>query len=246
MTAMINLDGGNLTAYRSDPEGEVRGAVIVIHEIWGLVDHIKDIADRFAGEGYIAIAPDLLTGVGIPPEVGLQLIPLMFEPDEEKRTAAQPILREKLAPLGSPEFGQWAVAALGSVVDYLADIPAVNGNIAVVGYCFGGTYSFALAAADPRVRAAVPYYGQPPASTDIAAIACPVLALYGELDPGLMASLPDVTASMEEAGIDFSSKVYGGAKHAFFNDTNSTTYNEVAAVDAWERTTAFLATNLTR
>jgi len=246
MTGMIELDGGNLTAYRSDPAGEVRGAVIVIHEIWGLVDHIKDIADRFAAEGYLAIAPDLLSGVGIPPEVGLQLIPLMFEPDEAKRSAAQPILREKLAPLNSPEFGQWALNALGKVVDYVAAEPAVGNSIGVVGYCFGGTYSFALAAADPRVKAAVPYYGQPPESTDVSQIACAVLALYGEHDPNLMASLPTVTANMLEAGIVFESKVYSDAGHAFFNDTNAVTYNANVAADAWERTTTFLDAELAR
>lgn len=241
---MIELDGGNLAAYRADPVGEVRGAVIVIHEIWGLVDHIKGIADRFAAEGYIAIAPDLLTGVGIPPEVGLQLAPLMFEPDEAKRTAAQPLLREKLAPLNSPGFGTWAVDALVTVVDYLEQQDGVDGRIAVSGFCFGGTYSFALAAADPRIRAAVPFYGQPPEATKIENIACPVLALYGELDPNLMAGLPQVVAAMEENTIDFQYKVYEGARHAFFNDTNSITYDSDAAADAWGRTTAFLVESL--
>jgi len=241
MTGMIELDGGAFSAYRSDPEGPVRGAVIVIHEIWGLVDHIKNIADRFAGEGYIAIAPDLLTGVGIPPEVGLQLIPLMFETDDAKKSAAQPILRDKLAPLHAPEFGLWAVNALRSVVDYLAEQREVGGNIAVVGYCFGGTYSFALAAADPRVRAAVPFYGQPPETTEIAAIACPVLALYGQHDPSLIANLPAVTESMANAGVDFRAHVYPDAGHAFFNDTNPATYRADDAADAWQRTLAFLS-----
>jgi carboxymethylenebutenolidase len=243
MTGMIELDGG-LSAYRSDPQGDVRGAVIVIHEIWGLVDHIKNIADRFAAEGYIAVAPDLLTGVGIPPEVGLQLGELMFEKDDAKRSEAQPILREKLAPLGAPGFGEWAVGALVTTVDYLTEQPGVEGNIGVVGYCFGGTYSFALAAADPRVRAAVPYYGQPPETTDIAAIACPVLALYGQHDPKLMASLPDVTQAMSDAGVDFDSHVYPDAGHAFFNDTNPVTYSKSDADDAWQRTTTFLRENL--
>ena len=245
MTSTIQIDGGALTAYEARPEGRPKGAVVVIHEIWGLVPHITSIADRFAGEGYLAVAPDLLTGIGIPPEVGLALQPLMFESDDAKRTAAQPILREKLAPLNSPEFGQWAIAALKKVVDYLDAEPEINGRIAVVGFCFGGTYSFALAAADARVLAAVPYYGAPPESTEISAIVGSVLALYGQNDPRLIDGLPAVTAAMTAAGVDFSAHVYEGAGHAFFNDSNPITYREDAAEDAWARTLHFLEVSLT-
>jgi carboxymethylenebutenolidase len=120
----------------------------------------------------------------------------------------------------------------------------LDGRIAVTGFCFGGTYSFALAAADPRVRAAVPFYGTAPDADAVARIACPVLALYGEDDPRIMATLPEARKAMADAGVAFTEKIYPGARHAFFNDTNATAYDAAAAGDAWARTLAFLAGHL--
>src|SRR5882757_92240 len=82
-----------LSAYRAEPVGELRGALVLIHEIWGLVDHIKDIADRYAAEGYLVIAPDILSRGGVTPEVGSELSRLMAGTEEE-RTKAQPLMRE--------------------------------------------------------------------------------------------------------------------------------------------------------
>ena len=93
---MIELPQHDLTAYRADPPGEVRGGIVVIQEIWGLADHIKDVADRFAKQGYLAIAPDLLGHVGLTPDVGAELQQLMSA-DEATRTAAQPRMREVFA-----------------------------------------------------------------------------------------------------------------------------------------------------
>jgi carboxymethylenebutenolidase len=233
-----------LSAYRAEPVGMLRGSLIVIHEIWGLVDHIKDVADRFAAEGYLVIAPDLLSKAGIQPEVGLELNRLMFSVEEAERSSAQPLMRERLAPSRSPEYAKWAIGTLRSVVDYLELQPEVDGRIGVLGFCFGGTYSFALAAADDRVRSAVPFYGAPPEATDLAATQCPVLALYGANDERLMQSLPAVVQGMKEAGADFWSHVYDDAGHAFFNDTNTTTYRRDAATDAWTRTIEFLRETL--
>lgn len=231
---------GDLPAYRVEAGGQLRGALIVIHEIWGLVPHITSVADRFAKQGYLVVAPDLLSGIGITPDVGAEINRLMFSASEEDRALAQPMMREKMAPRNTPEYGEWAVAALRSVVDYLETQPGIDGRIAVLGYCFGGTYSFALAAADPRIRAAVPYYGAPPETSDLAAIGCPVLALYGGTDERLMASFPAVESAMRDAGADFSSHIYPSAGHAFFNDSNAVTYNAEAASDAWNRTIEFL------
>ena len=236
--AMIEIDG--VPAYRAEAVGELRGALVVIHEIWGLVPHIKDIADRYAAEGYLVVAPDLFSGIGLTPEIGLEINRLMFSADEAERSAAQPLMREKTAPSHSPEYGAWAVATLKKAVDYLEAQPGIDGRIGVLGYCFGGTYSFALAAADPRLRAAVPYYGQPPETADLAAIDCPVFALYGGTDERLMTSFPDVNAAMHDAGVQFTSHIYPEAGHAFFNDTNSVMYRADAAADAWNRTLEFL------
>ena len=240
MGAMVDLDG--VTVYRAEPTVPPRGALVLIHEIWGLVPHIRDVADRYAAEGYLVLAPDLLSDAGITPEVGAELAALRDEPDEEKRLAGQVILREKLAATHEPAFAAEAVTKLRLVVDALAAEPGIGGRIAVTGFCFGGTHSFALAAADPRVRAAVPFYGTAPA--DVARIACPVLALYGEDDPRIMTTLPQTQKDMTDAGVAFTAKVYPGARHAFFNDTNATSYDPVAAADAWALALAFLARHL--
>ncbi|MBB5842773.1 carboxymethylenebutenolidase [Conyzicola lurida] len=243
MGSMIEL-ADNLTAYRAEPVGEVRGGLVLIHEIWGLVAHITDVADRFAAEGYLVLAPDILGPTGVSAEVGDELQRLLFNSDEKTRTEAQPILREKLAPSNAPEYAAWAVGALRSAVDYLDAQPGVDGRIAVTGFCFGGGYSFALAAADPRVRAAVPFYGYPPTAVDT--IGCPVLAFYGDEDERLMTSLPALTATMADAGVTFTAQTYEGAGHAFFNDTNGMTYRPDAAADAFARALAFLRTTLSR
>lgn len=242
MGEFLQISG--VTVYRAEPVDEPKAALILIHEIWGLVAHIQDIADRFAGEGYLVLAPDLLTEVGITPEVGLELNELRKEPDEAKRLAAQPLLRERLAPARSAEFAESAVRRLKLLVDELAQDPRVADRIAVTGFCFGGTYSFALAAADVRVRAAVPFYGRAPEPDQIAAITIPVLALYGENDPPLMEVLPEVVAEFERVNPRFEHKVYPDAGHAFFNDTNPNAYVPEVARDAWQRTLAFLEQTL--
>jgi carboxymethylenebutenolidase len=238
------IEFGDFTGYVTHPAGEVKGGLIVIEEIWGLVDHIKDVADRFAAQGYIVVAPDILSHAGITPEVGGELERLRESADEEERTRVQPLMREKMAPLNQPEYGAWAVGALKKVVDWLEAQPAIAGRIAVTGFCFGGTYSFALAAADDRVRAAAPFYGAPPQATEYDGFACPVRAFYGEQDERLISGLPEVEQRMSEAGVDFEATVYPGAGHAFFNDTNTHAYNADAANDAWEKVNGFLATAL--
>ena len=238
-----DIDGGPLSAYRAEPVGELRGALIVIHEIWGLVDHIKDVADRYAAEGYLVIAPDILSHGGVTPEVGAELTRLMHSDDEEERVAAQPMLREKMAPVNAPDYAAWAVGALKTVVDYLEVQPDVQGRIGVLGFCFGGSYSFALAAADQRIRGAVPFYGAPPESADLPRLECPVLALYGEEDERLISSLPEVSQRMRDAGVDFTFHVYPHAGHAFFNDAGPRYVADVAS-DAWSRSLEFLRGSL--
>lgn len=244
MGTMIEFPEHDLSAYRADPDGAPRGAVVVIQEIWGLVDHVKDVADRFAAQGYVAVAPDLLGHVGLTPEVGERIFELMFSSSEEDRLAAQPQMRAATTPARQPGFAAWAVPALRHVVDSLVDEPGVEGRVGVVGFCFGGTYAFALAAADDRVRAAVPFYGSFPENADPATIACPVLAFYGEQDHGITDGVPDLESRMQEAGVDFTARVYHGVGHAFFNDTSPTKYDAEVAADAWDRTLAFFGEHL--
>ncbi|WP_323096303.1 dienelactone hydrolase family protein [Intrasporangium sp. YIM S08009] len=246
MGTMTEFPEHELSAYRADPEGDPRGAVVVVQEIWGLTDHITGVADRFAAEGYVAVAPDLLAHVGLTAEIGSRIFALNNSASEQERLAAQPQLREATTPARQPEFAAWAVPALRAVVDALAGEPGIDGRVGVVGFCFGGTYAFALAAADERVRAAVPFYGTFPEQADPATIACPVLALYGEDDHRITDGVPDLEARMDEAGVDFTARVYHGVGHAFFNDDAPSRYNADVAADAWQRTLAFLAEHVGR
>ncbi|HEU0206550.1 MAG TPA: dienelactone hydrolase family protein [Pseudolysinimonas sp.] len=229
----------DVSVYRADPPREPRGALIVIHEIWGLVDHIKTVADRYADEGYLVIAPDLLSDAGVTPEVGAELFEMMWDTDEQRRSANQPRLREAFAASSAPEFAAGALAKLTAVVDALEHETGVSARIGVLGFCFGGSYSFSLAESDPRVTAAVPFYGsaQP---DEVASIRCPVLAFYGDQDQRLMDALPALQQAMTAAGVDFEAKVYPDAGHAFFNDTNPSTFDPAAAGDAWGRSLEFL------
>jgi len=237
----FEIDGGSIPAYRADPEGAPRGAVIVIHEVWGLVGHIRDVADRFAAAGYLAIAPDILTNAGVPPEVGDELQRLMFSGTDEERAGAQPLMREKLSVANAPEYAEWATRVLAQVVDFLAAQSEVQGRIFVVGFCFGGSYAYALAADDLRVRGAVPFYGTAPEHASVADIRCPVLAFYGEQDGRVTSGIPELTEAFKASGTDYTPVVYPGVGHAFFNDTNPVTYSPEVAEDAWRRTLDFLA-----
>lgn len=236
----------DFSAYVARPEGAPQGAVIVIHEIWGLVDHITGIADRLAAEGYLAVAPDLLSSIGIDKHIGLELHDIMFSPDEKVRIDGQPRLRDALSPLRSPGYGAWAVGSMKAVVDWIETQDGVDGRIAITGFCFGGSQSFALAAHDDRIRAAIPFYGTGPDPESLAGISCPVLALYGGEDAPLIDALPDLTARMKAASVDFRPHVYEGSRHAFFNDTNPITFNAESAADAWGKLLAFLDENLVR
>lgn len=242
MTEMIAVplaDGQSLDVAVARPAGESIGGLVLIHEIWGLVAHIEDVADRFAGEGWLVAAPDILSHAGVAPALGTELFALMNSDDEEARTAAQPRLRDALSGMRAPEYARWAVAALRATVDWLEGQPGVEGRVAVTGFCFGGTYAFLLASEDDRVRAVAPFYGTAPSADRIARIGAPVLALYGQHDPALIDALPSVTEAMAGAGVDFETVVYPGSAHAFFNDTGSR-YNPEDAADAWARVTRFL------
>ncbi|MEO6116650.1 MAG: dienelactone hydrolase family protein [Pseudolysinimonas sp.] len=238
---MLTVNG--VSVYRADPQGEPRGALIVIHEIWGLVPHITDIADRYAAEGYLVFAPDLLSNAGVTPEIGAELFEMMYDTDEQRRTANQPRLRDAFAASRAPEFAAGAIAKLTALVDALEQEKGVAGRIGVLGFCFGGSYSFSLAESDSRVRAAVPFYGSAQPG-EVASIHCPVLAFYGDQDERLMAALPALQKAMTDAGVAFEAKVYPDAGHAFFNDTNPHSFDPAAAGDAWGRSLEFLRAHL--
>lgn len=234
----LTYDGKEFPAYLAQPAGNIKGGIIVIHEVWALNDHTKNIADRYAREGYVALAPNLLTMTDIA-KYADQLSLDLFNP--EKRSEAQPKLRALMVPMQTEEFDTTTLAKLDTCFDYLYDMPDIQQNVAITGFCFGGGYTYKMAIREPRLRAAVPFYGRAPLDSEtLRKITCPVLAFYGENDQGLMKDLPELEEKMHEADVDFEAVVYPGCGHAFFNDTNPFAYNEHAARDAWKRALGFL------
>ena len=243
---MIELtsNGESFPVYITKPSREVKGGLILIHEVWGLADHIKDVARRFSKEGYVVIAPDLLSDTRITAELTGDLQKELFDP--ERRSQAQPKIRKLMAPLQAPGFGDKTIAKVESCYDFIAKQEGVRERVGIVGFCFGGTYSFSLAVHEPRLKAAVPFYGHADFTIDeLKKITCPILAFYGEKDENLMNALPELKEKMEEARVNFTAQIYKDCGHAFFNDTNPFTYNEFAAKDAWQKTLEFLSANLT-
>ncbi|MGO4384267.1 dienelactone hydrolase family protein [Specibacter sp. RAF43] len=245
MGTMIDFTaaGENFQAYRADPQGPIKGAVVVIHEIWGLVDHIKDVADRFAEAGYVAAAPDLMGLAGLDAVLLADLGAGLADP--AARNEIQPRIRAATVPLRSPETAARVQAGVSEVFNYLQETPEGSGRTAVVGFCFGGTYSFALAVGESRLAAAVPFYGHATYdAAELAGIACPVLAFYGEEDKALVEALPTLITTMGEAGVDFTYTVFADAGHAFFNDTSPLAYRPEPAAIAWAQTLEFLGQHL--
>lgn len=227
-------------AYLARPDGVPKGAVIVIHEVWGLADHIKSVADRLASEGYLAFAPDLLSGTGVDVSSIINLQEALFDP--KRRNEVQPVLRKAMAPMQDPQFGTKTLERLQACFDFVYGLPDAGQKVAVMGFCFGGTYSYSLAVVEPNLKLALPFYGHSNQTVDeLKQIKCPVRAFYGENDENLISSLPELTQHMKEAGVDYVSKVYPGCGHAFFNDTNKNAYNAEAAADAWKLTLEYLA-----
>ena len=198
-------------------------AVIVIQEWWGLDNWVKDQARALAREGYVALAVDLYRGK------------VTSNPDEAHQ------LMNGLAP-------DRALRDLKAALTYLQGRPDVKRDrIGSIGWCMGGRYSLALATEEPRLAAAVAYYGAPP--TDPAAIArikAPVLGNFGGDDKGPSPEqVKAFEAAMKAAGKAVDLKIYEGAPHAFANVNNPWKgYREAAARDAWARTTAFFAQHL--
>jgi carboxymethylenebutenolidase len=241
MGEMIELSAGGkqFPAYVARPEGEIKGALIVIHEVWGLVNQVKGVADRLASVGYVALAPEFLGEMGITEKLAGELQSELFDP--ERRSKAQPKIRELMTPMQAPGFAETTLAGVQECFAYLEGQEGVNGRIGITGFCFGGSYSFSLAVHQPKLKVAIPFYGHADFSVEeLKNISCPVLAFYGESDERLMTSLPELKTKMKEAGVDFTPQVYPDCGHAFFNETNPFAYNKTAADDAWGKTLGFI------
>jgi len=217
-------DGGKLVTWVVYPEKkEKAGAVIVIHEIFGLTDWVRGVADQLAKDGFVALAPDLLSGKG--PNGG---------GTESLGDDVTKVIRT-LTP-------ETVNSRLDAVRDYALKIPAANGKVGTVGYCWGGSGSFAYAVAQPKLNAAVVYYGTSPSdAADYAKIGAPVLGLYGGDDARVNATIPAAEAGMKSTGKRYTVRIFDGAGHGFLRQqTGRDGANMKAAEQAWAATLAFL------
>jgi carboxymethylenebutenolidase len=225
-TVSYKSGADTVNGYLARPQGKGPfPGVIVIQEWWGLNDWVKRQADALAGQGYVALAPDLYRGK-------------VTDKPEEAHQLMSGLSQDR------------ALQDLKAAYAHLASQKDVKGDrIGAVGWCMGGRYALLLAAEEPRLRAAVPYYGAPP--TDAAAIArikAPVLGNFGGDDKGPSPDqVKEFEAAMKKAGKSVDVKIYEGAPHAFANENNPWGgYRKEAAADAWQRTLSFLNAQLKR
>lgn len=223
--AMVPLAAGSrdsIAAWVVYPEVSRNApVVVVIHEIFGLSTWVRGVADQLAAEGYIAIAPDLLSierGGATTDSLGY----------DQARALIRNVTPEKMN------------AMVGAVAQYGMSLPAATRSYGVVGYCWGGSSSFNHAVSNaPGLKAAVVYYGTSPEAADIAKVRVPVLGLYGGNDQRVNATIPVADSTMRAIGGRFVSKVYEGAGHGFLRAQEQPA-NLAAAQQAWPETIAFL------
>jgi carboxymethylenebutenolidase len=264
---IVNFEGetGRIEAYLSRPGAiEPRPAVIVIHEIFGLVDHTKDVANRFAAQGYVVLAPNLysadeamrsqLTPTNISSLMQfMQTVPPgkmrdvsfvqqeLSKQSDEKRMSLQKTMQLLFGGLPRDKLTQDLVKA----VEFVNSQTFVKqGLVGSVGFCFGGGMSINLAC-HAETAACVVFYGENPTPIDLVRnIKCPVLGIYGGEDVRINSTLDQLVKAMIEYKKDFEMRIYPGAPHAFFNDTSRATYKPEAAKDAWDRVLRFFSRTL--
>jgi carboxymethylenebutenolidase len=215
-------NGGEARGYLSVPESGGGPGVVVIQEYWGLVPHIEDVADRFAAEGFVALAPDLYHGdvARSPDEAGKMMMALNIAQTERD---------------------------LRGAIQYLLDDEATKGDrVGTVGFCMGGALSLYAASKNAQVGACVVFYGvHPKVEPDFDNLRAPVLGIFAEKDdfvpPEAVSALEE---KMREHGKSIETHTYPGADHAFFNDTRPEVHDPDASADAWRRTIEFLRANL--
>jgi carboxymethylenebutenolidase len=232
----VKIKNGNreVSSFVVYPESKNKTtAVIVIHEIFGMSDWVQSLTDQLAEAGYVAIAPDLLSGMG-PNGGGTSSL---------TGDAVGKAIRD-LPP-------DQITADLNAVADYISKVPASNGKIVVTGYCWGGGQSFRYATNNPNVKAAFVFYGPAPASADgtpdkaaLAKITAPVYGFYAGNDARINATLPKTTEAMAELKKKFEPVTYEGAGHGFMRAGEAPDANEAnkkARDDAWIRWKKLLA-----
>jgi carboxymethylenebutenolidase len=221
LPSTVEFSGGNVTqkakGFLARPDDdEKHAAVIVIHEIWGLVEHIKDVSRRFAREGFVSLAVDLFDGKTV-------------SKIEEGRTLREEFREEKI------------LKDLRGGFNYLQSLDCVNQeSIGSVGFCMGGGLSLLFACHNENLGAAVVFYGRNPSPIDLVKnIRCPILCNYAGADIAITESdINLLKQTLMKYGKTFDVKIFPDAPHGFFNDTRES-YRPEAAKDAWERTLNF-------
>ena len=220
---MLTSQGEEINGYLVRPgEAGQYPAILVCHENRGLNDHIRDVARRFAKEGYVALAVDLLSREG-----GTENL----DPDQ---------VPGLLGDAGPARHEADFIAAF----DYLQSLDFVDGErIGMTGYCFGGGVTWQVTTALPQLKAAVPFYGRGPDLDKVPNIQAAVLGVYAELDERINAGNDALEQALIEADITYQINVYPGVNHAFHNDTGQR-YVEEQATQAWLDTLAWFETHL--
>lgn len=217
----VKHDGRAVETFVVYPESkDKRPVVLIIHEIFGMTDWVQDLADQVAAAGYIAVAPDLLSGMG--PNGGRSS-------SFEKGTVTEAV--SHLNP-------DQVTADLNAAADYANKIPASNGKLYVAGFCWGGGQSFRFATNRADLSAAFVFYGPPPDKAAMARITAPVYGFFAGKDERIGAMIPDAIANMKAAGKTFEPVTYDGAGHGFMRAgeaPDADAGNRKARTDAWER-----------
>jgi carboxymethylenebutenolidase len=234
--------------------------LVVIHEVFGVTPWVLEVAQRFAGEGYLTAAPDLFVGRLHPhftPQAALRLMPLVWQMPVETRIVRKAFEAALSAQRTEDVDIAWALARLSqgfegmgpmvgdlrATVQRLRSDSSCSGRVGCAGFCFGGKMAFHLACAEPSLGAAVVFYGGAPREEDMANIACPVLGLYGEDDEHITKDVPRAQAAMRRLGKPFETEVYNRTGHAFARP-GSAHYREDRAKEAFARADAFLGKHL--
>ena len=221
--AMIRTgDGDSLRVWVVYPERSTKApVVVVVHEIFGLSSWIRSVADQLAADGFIAVAPDLLTMKNLPSGPDSVLAPL-----------AQAAIRT-LDPA-------WVQRQLSATAQYGMSLPAAEQRYGIVGFCWGGAASFAHAVYSPRLGASVVYYGTSPKTADLGSVRAPVLGLYGGNDNRVNATIAPADSALRALGRTYTATIYPGAGHGFLRQqTGLDGANMAATRAAWPATIAW-------
>jgi carboxymethylenebutenolidase len=225
----VKHDGRSVETFVVYPESSKKTPVVlIIHEIFGMTDWVEDLADQVAEAGYIAVAPDLLSGMG---------------PNGGRTTSFGPgKVGEAIGKLPPDQI----TADLNAVADYGLKLPASDGKLFVAGFCYGGSQSFRFATNRPDLKAAFVFYGGPPPKDAMERIKAPVYGFYGGNDARIGATIPETKENMKAAGKTYEPVIYQGAGHGFMRageDPAGTEANRKARDEAWARWKALLKKN---